>query len=205
VDQDDFEQFYNASYQRLLWELFAVTGGDLPEAEDALQEAYVRASLRWPCYGWRPRRRRGPSCRQNRSTWPPRCGPCRWASGRSSCSTISSGSRSTRSPGNSAAERDRQVPPHPRSQELGSPARAGDRTGGADRWMTCDPGWSGSSVRGPPPRTRRRCRRSGAVPAVTGAGRSPGRCWPPWSCPAWSWGPARAWPAGSGAPTRPSR
>jgi RNA polymerase sigma-70 factor, ECF subfamily len=47
VDQDDFEQFYNASYQRLLWELFAVTGGDLPEAEDALQEAYVRASLRW--------------------------------------------------------------------------------------------------------------------------------------------------------------
>jgi RNA polymerase sigma-70 factor (ECF subfamily) len=47
VDQDDFEHFYNASYQRLLWELFAVTGGDLPEAEDALQEAYVRASLRW--------------------------------------------------------------------------------------------------------------------------------------------------------------
>jgi RNA polymerase sigma-70 factor, ECF subfamily len=47
VDQDDFEQFYAAFYQRLLWELFAVTGGDLPEAEDALQEAYVRASLRW--------------------------------------------------------------------------------------------------------------------------------------------------------------
>jgi hypothetical protein len=38
VDQDDFEQFYTASYQRLLWELFAVTGGDLHEAEDALQE-----------------------------------------------------------------------------------------------------------------------------------------------------------------------
>lgn len=47
MDQDDFEQFYIASYQRLLWELFAVTGGDLPEAEDALQEAYVRASLHW--------------------------------------------------------------------------------------------------------------------------------------------------------------
>ena len=47
MDQDDFEQFYTASYQRLLWELFAVTGGDLPEAEDALQEAYARASLRW--------------------------------------------------------------------------------------------------------------------------------------------------------------
>jgi RNA polymerase sigma-70 factor (ECF subfamily) len=44
---DDFEQFYNASYQRLVWELFAVTGGDLPEAEDVLQEAYVRASLHW--------------------------------------------------------------------------------------------------------------------------------------------------------------
>ena len=47
MDQDDFEQFYIASYQRLLWELFAVTGGDLPEAEDALQEAYARASLHW--------------------------------------------------------------------------------------------------------------------------------------------------------------
>ncbi|HZD70384.1 MAG TPA: sigma-70 family RNA polymerase sigma factor [Actinomycetes bacterium] len=43
----DFEDFYNASYHRLLWELFAVTGGDLPEAEDALQEAFVRASLHW--------------------------------------------------------------------------------------------------------------------------------------------------------------
>jgi hypothetical protein len=29
--------------------------------------------------------------------------------------------------------------------------------------MTCDPGWNGSSVRGPPPRTRRGCRRSGAA------------------------------------------
>jgi hypothetical protein len=25
---DDFEQFYSASYSRLLWELFAVTRGD---------------------------------------------------------------------------------------------------------------------------------------------------------------------------------
>ena len=47
MDHDDFEQFYTASYQRLLWELFAITGGDLAEAEDVLQEAYVRASLRW--------------------------------------------------------------------------------------------------------------------------------------------------------------
>jgi len=44
---DDFEQFYSASYTRLLWELFAVTGGDLPEAEDVLQEAYTRAALHW--------------------------------------------------------------------------------------------------------------------------------------------------------------
>jgi RNA polymerase sigma-70 factor, ECF subfamily len=29
VDQDDFEQFYNASYQRLLWELFPVTAAAL--------------------------------------------------------------------------------------------------------------------------------------------------------------------------------
>jgi RNA polymerase sigma-70 factor, ECF subfamily len=48
---DDFEQFYGASYSRLLWELFAVTGGDLPEAEDILQEAYTRAALHWKRIG----------------------------------------------------------------------------------------------------------------------------------------------------------
>src|SRR4029450_1270819 len=47
MDNDDFDQFYTASYKRLLWELFAATGGDLQEAEDALQEAYARAALRW--------------------------------------------------------------------------------------------------------------------------------------------------------------
>jgi RNA polymerase sigma-70 factor (ECF subfamily) len=48
---DDFEQFYSASYSRLLWELFAVTGGDLPDAEDMLQEAYTRAALHWKRIG----------------------------------------------------------------------------------------------------------------------------------------------------------
>jgi RNA polymerase sigma-70 factor, ECF subfamily len=48
---DDFEQFYSASYSRLLWELFAVTGGDLPEAEYVLQEAYTRAALHWKRIG----------------------------------------------------------------------------------------------------------------------------------------------------------
>jgi RNA polymerase sigma-70 factor (ECF subfamily) len=43
---DDFREFYLAAYRRLLRQLFAVTG-DLAEAEDVLQEAFARASLRW--------------------------------------------------------------------------------------------------------------------------------------------------------------
>lgn len=43
----EFTDFYHASYQRLRRQLFAATG-DLAEAEDVLQEAYARASLRWP-------------------------------------------------------------------------------------------------------------------------------------------------------------
>jgi RNA polymerase sigma-70 factor, ECF subfamily len=43
---DDFAQFYLAAYRRLLRQLFAVTG-DLAEAEDLLQEAFARASVRW--------------------------------------------------------------------------------------------------------------------------------------------------------------
>jgi RNA polymerase sigma-70 factor (ECF subfamily) len=42
----EFTEFYSASYVRLRRQLFAVTG-DLAEAEDVLQEAYARASLRW--------------------------------------------------------------------------------------------------------------------------------------------------------------
>jgi predicted RNA polymerase sigma factor len=52
-----------ACYQRLLGQLFAVTG-DLAEAENLLQEAYARAFARWAqvhaydarrrgCGGWR--------------------------------------------------------------------------------------------------------------------------------------------------------
>jgi len=46
-ERQEFTEFYHASYPRLRRQLFAVTG-DLAEAEDALQEAFARASLRWP-------------------------------------------------------------------------------------------------------------------------------------------------------------
>ena len=43
---DSFADFYTASYQRLLGQLFALTC-DLAEAENLLQEAYARAFARW--------------------------------------------------------------------------------------------------------------------------------------------------------------
>jgi RNA polymerase sigma-70 factor (ECF subfamily) len=46
MGDEDFAGFYKASYQRLLGQLFAVTG-DLAEAENVLQEAYARAFARW--------------------------------------------------------------------------------------------------------------------------------------------------------------
>jgi RNA polymerase sigma-70 factor (ECF subfamily) len=46
MGDDSFAAFYTASYQRLLGQLFAVTG-DLAEAENLLQEAYARAFARW--------------------------------------------------------------------------------------------------------------------------------------------------------------
>jgi RNA polymerase sigma-70 factor, ECF subfamily len=46
MGDDSFAGFYTASYQRLLGQLFAVTG-DLAEAENVLQEAYARAFVRW--------------------------------------------------------------------------------------------------------------------------------------------------------------
>ncbi|MEU0042787.1 SigE family RNA polymerase sigma factor [Streptomyces werraensis] len=42
----DFDQFYTAHAQRLVAIVYAVTG-DLAEAEDAVQEAFARAWLRW--------------------------------------------------------------------------------------------------------------------------------------------------------------
>ena len=41
-----FEEFYTGALDRLLGQLFLVTG-DLHEAEEVVQEAFARASLRW--------------------------------------------------------------------------------------------------------------------------------------------------------------
>lgn len=43
---DDFEQFYGATQQRTLRMAVAVTG-DAQEAQDCVQEAYVRAAAAW--------------------------------------------------------------------------------------------------------------------------------------------------------------
>ncbi|RGC66288.1 ECF RNA polymerase sigma factor SigK [Micromonospora sp. MW-13] len=45
-DVDGFDEFYRGSRQRLLGFVFALTG-DLAEAQDAVQEAYIRAWQRW--------------------------------------------------------------------------------------------------------------------------------------------------------------
>ena len=44
---DDFDMFYAATSRRLVGQIFAMTG-DLSEAEDAVQEAFIRAWRRWP-------------------------------------------------------------------------------------------------------------------------------------------------------------
>ena len=41
-----FEEFYTGAISRLLGQLFLVTG-DLHEAEEVVQEAFARASVRW--------------------------------------------------------------------------------------------------------------------------------------------------------------
>jgi RNA polymerase sigma-70 factor, ECF subfamily len=46
-EADDFDEFYARTSRRLAGQLFAMTG-DLNEAEDAVQEAYIRAWQRWP-------------------------------------------------------------------------------------------------------------------------------------------------------------
>ncbi|SCL18745.1 SigE family RNA polymerase sigma factor [Micromonospora inyonensis] len=49
-DVDGFDEFYRGSRQRLLGFVYALTG-DLGEAQDAVQEAYVRAWQRWSTVG----------------------------------------------------------------------------------------------------------------------------------------------------------
>jgi len=44
---DDFDEFYARTSSRLVGQVFAMTG-NLGEAEDAVQEAYIRAWQRWP-------------------------------------------------------------------------------------------------------------------------------------------------------------
>jgi len=45
ASEDDFDRFYLATYGRLVAELHGVVG--LADAEDAVQEAFARASVRW--------------------------------------------------------------------------------------------------------------------------------------------------------------
>ena len=46
ADTEGFEEFYTATVERLLGQLFPVTG-NLHEAEEVVQEAFARASTRW--------------------------------------------------------------------------------------------------------------------------------------------------------------
>src|SRR5215217_1401751 len=113
MTDEEFSAFYAATYQRLLGQLVLLCG-DRAEAEDALQEAFARAAVRWPRLrsyqapeAWvrrvalnltRMAARRQPSCRPRPSTcWLP-CAGCRSPSGRCwSCTTLS-GCRWPRSP-----------------------------------------------------------------------------------------------------------
>ena len=47
ADQDDFAEFYQASYRRMVALVAAMTG-DQSQAEDIAQEAFARALARWP-------------------------------------------------------------------------------------------------------------------------------------------------------------
>ncbi|MEH0818951.1 MULTISPECIES: RNA polymerase sigma factor [unclassified Micromonospora] len=49
-DVDGFDEFYRGSRQRLLGYVYVLTG-DLTEAQDAVQEAYIRAWQRWSTVG----------------------------------------------------------------------------------------------------------------------------------------------------------
>jgi RNA polymerase sigma-70 factor, ECF subfamily len=46
----DFDEFYTSNYGRFVVQVFAITG-NLADAEDAVQEAFARASSRWRWIG----------------------------------------------------------------------------------------------------------------------------------------------------------
>ncbi|MBQ1052425.1 SigE family RNA polymerase sigma factor [Micromonospora sp. C51] len=50
ADVEDFDEFYRGSRQRLLGYVYVLTG-DLTEAQDAVQEAFIRAWQRWSSVG----------------------------------------------------------------------------------------------------------------------------------------------------------
>jgi RNA polymerase sigma-70 factor (ECF subfamily) len=51
VPHDDFAEFYEASYRRVVALVAAVVVGDRRQAEDIAQEAFARALTRWPQVG----------------------------------------------------------------------------------------------------------------------------------------------------------
>ncbi len=47
TSDDGFDEFYRSTFGRLVGQVYLITG-DLGDAEDAVQEAFARASARWP-------------------------------------------------------------------------------------------------------------------------------------------------------------